>query len=721
MRSDIGRDNRAVKRRGAVWVVLATVVGVGPACRGGGAANLSFPGAPVVIISIDTLRADHLPAYGYGKVDTPSIDRLRRDSVLFRNAYTHVPLTLPAHVSLLSGLLPFEHGVRDNLGYHLDTKTHATMAALLRARGYATGAAVSAYVLRGGTGIGQGFDFYEDNIVAPNGSDALGRVQRAGRETLALAKPWLDGVKDRPFFLFFHVYEPHAPYDPPEPYKSRYALAYDGEIATADEVVGGLLEELRRTRVYDRAVVALLSDHGEGLGEHGEEDHGILLYRWALQVPLLLKLPGSARGGTSIDAPVGLIDVLPTLAALLGIAPPKGLPGRSLLEADGPSRRLYAETFYPRIHLGWHELRSLVDERWQYVEGRKRELYEFSRDPGELSDLLSAEGTVARSMQKDLAGFPAELVAPSGATAEQQEKLAALGYLGGALEPTGPLPDARESIHVLTEVKAAFRLGAAGRDAEAVLAFRKILSQYPNLLDARYELGQTLVRLGRWQEAYEAYREAMRTSASLTGPISIALSRVCMNLGRMEEAEANARLGLATNAPHAHAQLARIALARGDLAAAEREALAAKGDLDVELGAAVVRGDIRIRDGRIPEALALLETAKKTVRDRGLAAVPDLDLLRGDALARLGRYAEAEGAFKEEIRSFPGNSNAYARLAIVYGIQHRTLGEVDRLLDAMFKANPTSDTVDLAATTLDSMGDRQGSEKWKKRRAHPIQ
>ena len=367
-----------------------------------------FPGAPVVLVSIDTLRADHLPAYGYPHVKTPHIDRLRRDAILYERAYSPAPLTLPAHVSLLTGLLPFEHGVRDNLGYRFDPKAHSTLATLLRAKGYATGSFVSAHVLRGGTGLASGFDVYDDQVAAPAGVgvEALGRVQRRGEETLAAARSWLEGVAPKPFLLFLHIYEPHSPYDPPEPYRSQAAHPYDGEIAKSDEVVGGLLDELRRSGVYERAIVVLVSDHGEGLGEHGEDEHGILLYRWALHVPLLVKLPGGLRAGSSVRTPVQLIDLLPTLANLLDLPVPKGLRGRSLVAEPSQERRIYAETFYPRIHLGWSELRSLLDERWQYIEGRRRELYELREDPSQLTNRLATEGQTARAFQPSWPDIP---------------------------------------------------------------------------------------------------------------------------------------------------------------------------------------------------------------------------------------------------------------------------------------------------------------------------
>jgi tetratricopeptide (TPR) repeat protein len=674
-----------------------------------------FPGAPVVLVSIDTLRADHLPAYGYAGVQTPHLDRFAQDAIVFENAYTHVPLTLPAHVSILTGLLPFEHGVRDNLGYRFDAKAHPTLQGLLKARGYATGAAVSAYVLRGGTGIAEGFDFYDDRIVAPSGTDALGRVQRPGTETAALAARWLEGVKGQPFFLFFHTYEPHAPYEPPEPFKSRYALPYDGEIAAADAVVGGLLDDLRRLGVYDRALVIVLSDHGEGLGEHGEDEHGILLYRWALHVPLLVKLPGSARAGTRVAAPVETIDLLPTVAGMVGLTAPSGLRGRSLLEPRGDWRRCYAETSYPRTHLGWSELRSLVDERWHYVEGAKRELYDVVADPRELTNRLADQRELGRSRQAELGRLPTTLAAPSAASSADAERLAALGYLGGAVQATGPLPDPGERIGVLKEMKAAFRLAAEGRDAEAVPAFRRILETNPLLADARYELAQTLTRLGRWDEAYDAYREAMRASPSLAPAMALEMGQVCLKRGRLEEARANAQLAAGVSAAKAHELLARIALAGDDLAGAEREAAQTSGDPAAELGAAVVRAEVRVRQERFEDAIKIVDEALRAAASRQVPLVPDLHFLRGDALARLARYDEAERAFREEMRLFPRNLQAYTRLAIVLGLQHRAIKEVDAVLAQMAAVSPGAATFELAAKTLDSMGDARGAQAWRRR------
>ena len=456
-------------RRLAVFAALLAAFGAVTGCKNRGSApagQAAYPNAPVVIISVDTLRADHLPAYGYGAVATPNIDSLRRDAVLFRNAYAQVPLTLPSHASLFTGLLPFEHGVRDNLGYTLDAQAHKTLAATFREKGFATGGFVSAYVLRSATGIANGFDTWDDKIEGAATAGALGAVQRPGDATLAAAKAWLGTVAARPFLLFLHIYEPHLPYEPPEPYKSRYAAQpYDGEIAKSDELVGGLLDELRRLSVYDKAVVVFLSDHGEGLGEHGEDDHGILLYRWALHVPLLVKLPGGERAGSVVESPTALVDVFPTLTAMAGIAAPKDLAGKPLFAAASGERSIYAETYYPRIHLGWSPLRSMIDSRFHYIEGAKRELYDHVSDPGETADRIANEPANARALQAALGRYPEKLPArPSGVSAADLEKLAALGYLGGGGDAvSGPLPDPRERIGVLKDVRAAFRLGEGGQ------------------------------------------------------------------------------------------------------------------------------------------------------------------------------------------------------------------------------------------------------------------
>src|ERR1017187_3130041 len=282
-------------RRSAIrYLLLFALAAAGCAKRGGGAA---YPNAPVILISIDTLRSDHLPAYGYRNVEAPALDAFRREAILYERAYSHVPLTLPSHATIFTGRLPAGHGIHDNLGYRLSPAAE-TLAERLKKAGYRTGGAVSCAVLSHVSGISRGFDFYDDAVEVTETRQIVSQVQRAGGVTAAVLESWIAGAgSGAPPFAFLHLYEPHTPYEPPEPWKSRFANPYDGEIATADDIVGRFLAFLREKGIYDRAVVIVLSDHGEGLHDHGEDEHGILLYREALQVPLLLELPGGVGGG----------------------------------------------------------------------------------------------------------------------------------------------------------------------------------------------------------------------------------------------------------------------------------------------------------------------------------------------------------------------------------------------------------------------------------------
>ena len=716
-------SRRSGQARRALLLIACWAAGCGketPPLPARAQASATFPGAPLVVISIDTLRSDHLPAYGYRGVETPNIDRLRRDAILFQKAFTPCPLTLPAHVSLFTGRLPPEHRVRNNVGYTFDGKSHASLARLAKSRGYATGGAVSAHVLRSETGLGDAFDFYDDAIEKPEGTAAASRVQRAGEETARRALQWLAGVGAQPFFLFLHLYEPHSPYEPPEPFRGRYPLAYDGEIAAADAVVGTLLNELKARRLYDPAMILLLSDHGEGLGDHGEAEHGILLYREALQVPLLLKLPQSKDAGKTVGKPVSLIDVLPTLAGALGLEAPDNLPGVSLL-SFGPEtaggRRIYSETYYPRIHLGWSELRSLWDGRDHFIDGPRPELYDTEADPAEKKDLFSRESEKSRAWKRELNAYPPRFSLPSEVPPEDLNKLAALGYLS-LTTPSGregPLPNPADQIAVLPRIQEGFLLAATGKGDRAVTVFRDLLRENPRLFDVQYQLAETLARLGRHAEAAEEYKSALRLSPSLAGEIALALARVSLELGRLEEAEVNAGVAMRSSPPEAHELLARVALARNDLAGVEREALLVRGNPTYELQAAVLLAQVHMRRNRIPEALAILSSAIERTKREKLSAVGNLHFLRGDALARLSRNREAEAAFHEEIRLFPKNSQAYARLAILYALDRRTVAEVYGVLEAMARANPTPKASRLAAETLESIGDVRGAATWRRR------
>lgn len=687
-----------VIRRARV-VLLAILCTALAACTGGERTTATFEGAPVILISIDTLRADHLPTYGYDRVQTPHLDALRRDGILFENAYSHCPMTLPSHVSMLTGLLPTEHEVRNNLGYRFDAAKHTTLPQLLKEHGYATGAAVSSYVLRADTGLGAAFDFYDDDIpVATAG--AASQHQRAGTATLAVAQKWIGERQSQPFFFLFHIYEPHAPYTPPAPF-DHYAEPYDGEIATADKIVGDLLASLKASGVYDRAIIILASDHGEGLWDHGEDQHGILLYREVLHVPLFVKLPKSARAGETVKAPVALQDIAPTVEKLVGL----DAKGHDLLAATQPAnRRIYSETFYPRIHLGWSELRSLVDAQHHYIQAPRAELYDVVADPREKNDLAAGERRTAASMRAELDQYPAGIQELQNIDPEDAAKLAALGYLGSvhATSGNGPLPNPRDMLPYLDRMKAAFKLADERRLSDAAAALRVLVHENPGLSDAWDKLGEVLVEMGDYDEAIRVYRDAMSRAQRFSPEMSLSLGDAYLKNGQPEEAGRYADLASKMLPAQAHSLLARVAAARRDFSMAERELGLAIGSHDPQPASLLLVADIKRAGGDLPGALEAIAAAEKRAHALGVSNVYRLEFLRGDVLARMDRPEEAAAAYQREIAVFPQNTQAYANLAIIYFIEGRH-ADMDRVLKELVTANPHAGARALAERTRKSL------------------
>jgi arylsulfatase A-like enzyme len=673
----------------------------------------------VVLISIDTLRADRLPAYGYDGVETSAIDSLRQDSVLFERAYSQTPLTLPAHTSLLTGLLPAEHGLRDNAGHRLDAARIDAgeipyLPHAFKSLGYATGGAVSSFVLRGKIGLDKGFDLYEDGIEFRTGTD-IGRQQRPGAETLDLTTEWLRGVAGGPFFLFLHLNEPHTPYQPREPFRSRYSSPYDGEVAAADQIVGSLLAELKSLGVYDRSVILLLSDHGEGLGEHGEPEHGLLLYTETLRVPLMLKLPGARWAGRSVSAPAQLIDVYPTLAGLLGLPGPELLRGRSLVElmmGEVPARRIYSETFYPRIHLGWSELAALTDDRYHYIEGPDPELYDLKIDPSQRHNILGERRRVAAEMRQDLRTYDRALVAPEEVDPETRQALAALGYLGSSAgESEGPLADPKSRLETLVDLRAGYSHHSQREYRQAADSFRRVLEHNPRMVDAWKSLAHSLRSLGEFDEALEAYRKALQLSNGAPS-VALSLGGLYFDLRRLEEAESHARLALASYPSQAHGLLAQVALERGDLEVAEHQARLALDEKKPPLGANLTLADILNIRGESEEALELVRQTEKSFeaqRGQNLELIQGLYLLKGKILGSLGRLAEAEQAFRREIELFPQELATYSKLAMLYAFTGRA-PEVRPVLRRMVEVHPSPEAYAEAVRTLQMLNDGAGAD-----------
>jgi arylsulfatase A-like enzyme/Flp pilus assembly protein TadD len=704
--------------RAAACALLALAAA---ACgRATGGKPVIAPGTPVVLVSIDTLRADHLPAYGYRGVATPALDALRREAILYTRAYAHTPLTLPSHTALLTGLLPAATGVRDNVGYTLDAakverREIPYLPQILKDHGYATGAAVSAFVLQGKTGLAAGFDFYEDTIEFRGGT-GLGGLQRPGTETLRASRDWLRSVAGRPFLFFFHIYEPHTPYEPPEPFASRYPSKYDGEIATADWIVGQLFDELKHLGVYDRAIVVLLSDHGEGLGDHGEDEHGVLLYDEAIHVPLLLRLPGAQMAGAAAGAPAQLIDIAPTVLALLGIPLPPRLRGASLVElaaaeAGGAERHVYSETFYPRLHFGWSDLASLVGRRYHYIEGPDPELYDLSRDPRERANLLRRERRAYAELHREMQGYDRSLAPPAAVDAETRRAMAALGYIGGgAAAAAGPLPDPKSRLDTLADLKAGFAAMARHDYPKAAETFRRAIVKNPGMADAWEFLARAEAKLGDGDGALAAYDKALRLSNG-SPLVAVSAASLEFDLGRLEQAALYARMALAAHPSLAHGLLAQIALRRRDLDGAEREARLAMDEKSLRLAPMITLAEVLYARGRYEQALAVTRRAEeiyaqRTAKDPSL--IQGLSLIEGKIQADLGDAAAAEAAFQTEIARFPDDERAYSNLALLYALTGRPAA-AGALLQRLVTDHPSAAAYAEAVKTYRALADRAGA------------
>ena len=662
-----------------------------------------FRKAPVFIISIDTLRADRLPAYGYAAGRTPALDEFRRDAILFRRAYSHVPLTLPSHASLLTGLLPAEHGVRDNVGYRLDPR-HASLPAALRQSGYATGAAVSSYVLRRETGMANAFDFYDDAFPFQPGV-VLGAIERKGSDTVARAKNWIESQGDRPIFFLLHLFEPHAPYA---------GGSYDADVTAADAALGQFLNSLKAIKLYDDALIVVLSDHGEGLGDHGEAEHGIFVYREAIHVPLLIKLPGRARANTTVDELAALQDVYPTITSLVGAPQNPALAGRLLTALPKDRHSVFSESMYARLHLGWSDVRSLITDQHHFIEAPRPELFDVVRDPMERRNLLPEERRVYAAFRTEMSKFHRNLAAPTSVNAEEMAKLAALGYLTSSAVAKGNLPDAKDHLADLERLRVAEEQIRRRDHASAVPTLRSLLETNPEFTDARRSLAGVLESLGRWNEAAAEYRVLLGKHPELTEQVALALGVVFLNAGKLDEARAHAELAAKHDPVAAGLLLGRVALAAGNLDAAEAQARQHRKDPHHRGQATLLLAETLRKRGPsfLQAALAELDDARSALGRGEIVPLRGLEFTRADILMRLGRVAEAETAFREEIRMFPHNRDAYVHLGAVYLLQRRP-ADAESVFQELVNANPEPSSYALAAETFDQFGQSRLAGRWR--------
>jgi arylsulfatase A-like enzyme/Tfp pilus assembly protein PilF len=689
-------------------IAVLAILFVSGACRRVPDHLIEAKGAPIILISIDTLRSDHLPAYGYTRIETPSLDTFRADSILYEHAYSHAPLTLVSHASIFTGRLPSEHGIRDNIGYSLNPKVK-TLAEELKSNGYATGGAVSAIVLRGESGIKRGFDFWDDDVDIDPTYLSMGRAQRSGDETREIAQKWIGEHKSKAFFFFFHIYEPHSPYDPPEPFKSKYGQSYDGDVAAADAVIGRFLDYLRDEGIYDRAAIILLSDHGEGLGDHGEDEHGVLLYRETLQVPLIVKLPKSRERGKAVQTPVELIDVFPTILN----QPSEGRSLLATLRGDTKEDRpIYSETYYPRFHFGWSDLHSMISGSNHYIQAPKPELYDLANDAGERKNVLQENRRTYVALRNAIAPYIKGAEAPKAINPEQAQQLAALGYIGSTVStaPGAALPDPKDHIGSSGKIKKGFLAFQEKRYEDANVILSELIHENPNMLDIVSLQARTLEKLGRLDDAIAMAKQGLRLSPTST-QLALMVANLSLQLHRLDEAEKHAKLAMNDMPVEAHQFLAQIALERKDFARATAEANAIVGPKRDRPYALMLLGQIAQGQGKFEEALQYFDQAAAISESKHRHPTPLLNFFRGDALARLGRAEEAEQAFRAEIEKYPTEPRPYKNLILLYATEGKTT-EATQLIFSLEKAAPTPPSYVAISETLKIIGDRNGARFW---------
>jgi arylsulfatase A-like enzyme/Tfp pilus assembly protein PilF len=497
----------------------------------------SFAAAPpnIILITLDTTRADRMGFLGSKLGLTPNLDLLAKQGIVFPRAYAHVPLTVPSHATILTGTYPQFSQVRD-MGDRLGADI-PYLPDILHHHGYRTAAFVGSQVLdpKGVAvpGFDRGFDSYDAGFHSRGrGEDRYHSVERRATEVLDRAATWLDHHPKEPFFLWIHLYDPHDPYDPPMPFKAKYAGAlYDGEIAYTDFAVGKLLTTLHSQHLYDGALIVVVADHGEALGEHGERSHGLFLYDETIHVPLMIKLPAERGAGMQIGDRVGLVDIAPTLLSEVEIQVPSKIQGMSLLNlvkaksareaanSIGPERPAYAETDYPYRAFGWSPLQAFRKGKYTFIKAPERELYDQSTDSGSLHNLASSSKAVADTMALQLDEFHRktsnEIITQAGIDAEHAEQLEALGYVASGVPHPGMPgketgPDPKEKIETANQLHEALLAMEEDRYEEAIPRLENVLKQEPDLPLANLELGRAWNRLKNYHRALPWLQRAIK-------------------------------------------------------------------------------------------------------------------------------------------------------------------------------------------------------------------
>lgn len=663
------------------WTVYPWVLVLLPACG-----EPAVPGPDVLLISVDTTRADRLGCYGFEGIETPHIDALARGGALFTQATSTAPITLPAHTSMMTAMEPYRHGVRNN-GTPLTVPGSIAEAAgsggtllaeRLRAAGYRTGAFVSAFVLDARFGLDRGFDVYDDEFGAaggPSAPDSLSRpaFERRADATAEAALRFLRDGEGQPQFAWAHFYDPHDPYEPPEPFRSRYEDPYLAEVAFMDQEVGRLIDAARELAGERGVLVALVGDHGEGLFDHGEETHTCFLYDSVMSVPLILAGAGRVPAGVRIDEQVSIIDLAPTLLELLQLEIPGAMAGNSaaplLLDREGEWREpgsAYCETMIPRYDMGFSHLRALRRAGWKYIHAPRPELYNISEDPGETRNLADERQDLVENMQRRLRqrleDLPVLEQVGSGADAETRERLMSLGYLGGSetaepgsemdlFEPVGD--DPKDHVREVNLVKKGFELMRDRAFPAARASFEEAAGLHEGWWVPRKLVAMTWLAEGRADRAMPILTEVVELAPDDVDTL-FRLASLEDGQGRRNQAEQRMARIVSLDPGHVQARgfLARAALRRGESAKVIEHCLAVLA----------VQAD---------------DTSSMTLLAWVLATAPDDELRSGDEALTLARRA-CDATGNRNVRALLSLAAAYAEKGM-FDAARKTAGRAGEL------------------------------------------
>lgn len=721
MKSKSGTGRRLLILAGAFAGLLALILlylvwGTGSRSFRGNTSDYN-----VLLITVDTTRADSLGSYGNGAAQTPAMDRLARTGVLFESAYTPAVMTLPSHASILTGLLPPAHEVRDNGNFRLRPEIE-TLAEVLRAAGYRTGAAVGAVVLDSMFGLDQGFEFYDDNLPESGAHDTF-FAQRPAAAVTDAALAWLGGLETGRWFLWAHYFDPHSPFQPPRPYRALFPnRPYDGEIAYMDAEIGRLLQGLEPLGARDRTIVVLVADHGEGMGDHGEQAHGVFLYDETTRVPMILNVPGFVEGPVRIGPVVRTTDIMPTLLDLLRLPARPAIDGVSLWplmsgQVEDPGLEAYMESTTAMLTYGWSPMAAIRAGSWKYVQAPRPELYDLAADPRERSNLHQTEGVKAEELRGALERILAGLGPGGGGedlpglSPQEQSRLQSLGYAAGGSvsaremlgrnpaailgDPGSGLPDPKDRLALLEGINLVYQAYGAGQFEQAIGLARRVLAVNPGNDHMRQYIADSFRQMRRWEEAMNEYETIIsRDPANVNAILNIGW--VLMNMNDLAGARTAFERALAIHPGHVYAvsSLGDIHFIEGNYGEAasryreillerpahlksilglakifEQQGMTREAKVSYRRAAELAPRDVDSRlalawlhfaDRELEEALQVLEELSSARPE-----IPETYLYRGDVYLAMDRLEEAETQYREGITRAPDAAQGYHGLGLV--------------------------------------------------------